>query len=143
MEFLETGFAGECSREEIARLQILSRENGCSCTIGLGGGKVIDISVIAAAPTRFLVSGMGDALSTYFEARANVRSKTKVNAGLPVCLEDIGVQSISEDKLREVAEKSCIPEESIYAMPFEITVEGVMEAILKADRMGRTYKAAH
>lgn len=63
--------------------------------------------------------------------------------GLPACLEDIGVQSISEDKLREVAEKSCIPEESIYAMPFEITVEGVMEAILKADRMGRTYKAAH
>lgn len=83
MEFLETGFAGECSREEIARLQILSRENGCSCTIGLGGGKAIDTSVIAAAPTRFLVSGMGDALSTYFEARANVRSKTKVSAGLP------------------------------------------------------------
>jgi glycerol dehydrogenase len=321
IEFFEAGFSGECSRQEIARLQALAKENGCSCTVGLGGGKaidtakcvaegenliivptiaatdaptshsavvytadgafddyfyfkanpnviLIDTAVIAAAPTRFLVSGMGDALSTYFEARANVRSHTKVNAGLPcgvreglcppaygtraafalaelcyknllefgllakeasdrnevtdelemivetnillsglgfesaglgaahaihdgltvleethhythgekvsfgticqlalekehgtatdeeihevlefctsiglpVCLEDIGVTSISEEKLREVAEKSCIPEESIYAMPFPITVEGVMDGILKADRMGKAYK---
>lgn len=44
---------------------------------------LIDTTVIANAPTRFLVSGMGDALSTYFEARANVRSFSNVNAGLP------------------------------------------------------------
>lgn len=44
---------------------------------------LIDLNVIANAPARFLVSGMGDALSTYFEARANVRSVSNVNAGLP------------------------------------------------------------
>lgn len=33
-----------------------------------------DTGVIAKAPTRFLVSGMGDALSTYFEARSCIRS---------------------------------------------------------------------
>lgn len=44
---------------------------------------LIDLNVIANAPTRFLVSGMGDALSTYFEARANVNSVSNVNAGLP------------------------------------------------------------
>lgn len=44
---------------------------------------LIDLNVIANAPARFLVSGMGDALSTYFEARANVRSCSNVNAGLP------------------------------------------------------------
>lgn len=44
---------------------------------------LIDTTVIANAPARFLVSGMGDALSTYFEARANVRSYSDVNAGLP------------------------------------------------------------
>jgi len=44
---------------------------------------LIDLNVIANAPTRFLVSGMGDALSTYFEARANVQSVSNVNAGLP------------------------------------------------------------
>ncbi|MGL5259997.1 MAG: glycerol dehydrogenase [Lachnospiraceae bacterium] len=44
---------------------------------------LIDTTIIANAPTRFLVSGMGDALSTYFEARANVESYATVNAGLP------------------------------------------------------------
>ena len=44
---------------------------------------LIDTTVIANAPTRFLVAGMGDALSTYFEARATRASYSNVNAGLP------------------------------------------------------------
>ena len=44
---------------------------------------LIDTSIIASAPVRFLVSGMGDALSTYFEARATTNSFSSVNAGLP------------------------------------------------------------
>jgi glycerol dehydrogenase len=35
---------------------------------------LVDTGIIAKAPTRFLVAGMGDALSTYFEARACQRS---------------------------------------------------------------------
>lgn len=225
---------------------------------------LIDTTVIAHAPVRFLVSGMGDALSTFFEARANVQSYSKVNAGLPcgfregvcgeargtkaafalaslcyeslledgwkakiacenhvvteslekiietnillsglgfesgglaaahaihdgltilegthkyfhgekvafgtiaqltlenapmeeieevldfclsiglpVCLEDIGVDHITEEELYQVAEKACIPEESIYAMPFPITVEKVAAAITLADSIGKEYK---
>lgn len=318
--FVESGFHGECSRQEVARLQELAKEKNCNCTIGLGGGKaidtakcvaegealiivptiaatdaptshsavlytpdgafddyayfkqspsviLIDTTVIANAPTRFLVSGMGDALSTYFEARANVQSFTKVNAGLPcgyreglcgeargtnaafalatlcyetlmsdgikakiacdanmvtpaleniietnillsgigfesgglaaahaihdgltilegthkyfhgekvafgtlaqlalenapaeeirqvldfcsavglpICLEDIGVTSISREELIQVAEKACIPEESIYAMPFPVSVESVAAAIQAADAIGRSYKAGN
>ena len=44
---------------------------------------LIDTTVIANAPTRFLVSGMGDALATYFEARATKNAFANVNAGLP------------------------------------------------------------
>ncbi|MNW49672.1 Glycerol dehydrogenase [compost metagenome] len=133
---VESGFKGECSRDEIKRLQQLAKEHSCSCTVGLGGGKaidtakcvaegealiiaptiaatdaptshsavmytsegefddyayfkqspsvvMIDTTVIAKAPTRFLVAGMGDALSTYFEARATSSSYSNVNAGLP------------------------------------------------------------
>ena len=47
------------------------------------GVVLVDTTVIANAPTRFLVSGMGDALSTYFEARATANSYSNVNAGLP------------------------------------------------------------
>lgn len=225
---------------------------------------LIDTTVIANAPVRFLVSGMGDALSTFFEARANVQSYSRVNAGLPcgfregvcgeargtkaafalaslcyeslledgwkaklacenhvvteslekiietnillsglgfesgglaaahaihdgltilegthkyfhgekvafgtiaqlalenapmeeieevldfclsiglpVCLEDIGVDHITEEELYQVAEKACIPEESIYAMPFPITMEKVAAAIKLADSIGKEYK---
>ncbi len=35
---------------------------------------LVDVDIIAKAPTRFLVAGMGDALATYFEARSCERS---------------------------------------------------------------------
>lgn len=316
--FVESQFGGECSREEVARLQALAKEKACDCTIGLGGGKAIDTAkcvaegealiivptiaatdaptshsavlytaegafddyayykqnpsvvlvdttIIANAPTRFLVSGMGDALSTYFEARATRQSRSNVNAGLPcgareglcapaigtntafalatlcyqtllsdgllakqasdenqvtealeniveanillsglgfesgglagahaihngltllegthhyyhgekvafgtlaqlalenaateeieevlgfcvqvglpITLSDIGVTEISDEELLAVAEKACAKDESIHAMPFEITAEKVAAAIKEADRLGQAYKA--
>ena len=315
--FTESGFVGECSRQEISRLKQIAEERHCSCIIGLGGGKaidtakcvaeggpliivptiaatdaptshsavlytpdgafddyayfkqspsvvMIDTTCIANSPTRFLVSGMGDALSTYFEARASANAYANVNAGLPcgaregfcspvkgtktalalaklcydtlladgeramidcdhnlvtpaleniveanillsglgfesgglaaahaihdgltilpgthhyyhgekvafgtlaqlmlenapteeveevirfslsvglpVCLSDIGVDTITEKELMEVAEKACIPEESVHSMPFPITVEAVAAAILSADSIGKFYK---
>lgn len=315
--FVESGFGGECTRREVARLQELAKQNHCDCTVGLGGGKAIDTAkcvaegdaliivptiaatdaptshsavlytedgafdeyayfkqspsvvlvdtgVIAGAPVRFLVSGMGDALSTWFEARATAAAYASVNAGLPcgvregkappamgtnaalalatlcyqtlledgakakaagecgrispaleniieanillsglgfesgglaaahaihdgltileethhyfhgekvafgtlcqlalenadneeieevlefcltvglpVCLEDLGVKSISAEQLAQVAEKACIPEESVHSMPFPVTPDMVASAILVADSLGRQYK---
>ena len=317
--FVPSNFGGECSRQEIARLQAVAKENGCACTIGLGGGKaidtakcvaqgdaliicptiaatdaptshsavmytpdgafddyayfkqspsvvMIDTTVIANAPTRFLVSGMGDALSTYFEARATARANANVNAGLPsgyreglcppakgtmaamalaelcyktlladgvkakaacdcnvvtpalerivetnillsglgfesgglaaahavhdgltvlagthhnphgekvafgtlvqlvlenapmeeinevlgfckavglpVCLADIGVTEITAEELMAVAEKTCIPEESVHSMPFDVTPDMVVAAIVTADKIGAAFKEA-
>jgi len=317
IRLIESNFRGECSTNEVERLRQVAQENGCACTIGLGGGKaidtakcvaqgehliivptiaatdaptshsavlytedgafddyayfrqnpsvvLIDTSVIAKAPTRFLVSGMGDALSTYFEARATAKSYSNVNAGLPcgyrggicgpakgtnaalalatlcyqtllsdglmaklacdhnrvtaaleniietnillsglgfesgglsaahaihngltvllgthryfhgekvafgtivqlvlenapqeeirevimfcsqvglpICLADIGVESITEDELMEVAKKSCMAEESIHSMPFPITEEAVAAAIITADAYGQKMK---
>lgn len=42
---------------------------------------LMDTKIIAAAPVRLLVSGMGDALATYFEARATQRSNSTTMAG--------------------------------------------------------------
>ncbi len=228
---------------------------------------LVDTTVVASAPTRFLVSGMGDALSTYFEARANVRSFSRVNAslpcgaregvcapgmgtnaafalatqcyrtlledgvkakqacdmnivtpaleniieanillsglgfesgglaaahgivdgltilpgthkymhgeevafgtlchmmlenapteeleevldfclsvGLPVCLKDLGVDSVSDEELKAVAEKASIPEESTHAMPFPVNAQTVAAAIVAADKIGSAYKQEH
>lgn len=42
---------------------------------------LVDVSIIAAAPTRFLVAGMGDALSTWFEARSCERTHSANECG--------------------------------------------------------------
>ena len=227
---------------------------------------LIDTTVIANAPTRFLVSGMGDALATYFEARATHNSYSNVNAGLPcganegltpakgtfaalglakmcyenllnyglsakiacdnnqvtpaleriietnillsglgfesaglaaahaiqdgltaipsahhathgekvafctiaqlvlegvaqteleevldfalsiglpVCLEDLGVDEVTKDQLEEMAEKTIIPEESVHSMPFPITKASIIACVVSADKIGKAYKIEH
>jgi glycerol dehydrogenase len=42
---------------------------------------LVDTSIIAAAPTRFLVAGMGDALATWFEARSCERTQAPNECG--------------------------------------------------------------
>lgn len=42
---------------------------------------LVDVGVIAAAPTRFLVAGMGDALATWFEARSCDRTQSANECG--------------------------------------------------------------
>jgi glycerol dehydrogenase len=42
---------------------------------------LVDVDIIAAAPTRFLVAGMGDALATWFEARACNRTQSANECG--------------------------------------------------------------
>ncbi|ENM5738130.1 glycerol dehydrogenase [Vibrio mimicus] len=209
---------------------------------------IMDTQIVAQAPTRLLVAGMGDALSTYFEARANERSgkstmaggaptraaqalaklcyqillddglKAKVacdnnlssralenvveantylsgigfessglaaahaihngltlldechhvyhgekvafgtitqlvlenapideinevinfcrSVGLPTNLTDLGVTTIDANKLLSVAEAACAEGETIHNMPFEVTAESVLSAILSAHQLG-------
>lgn len=209
---------------------------------------IMDTQIVAEAPTRLLVSGMGDALSTYFEARANERSgkgtmaggaptnaaqalaklcyqilmedgfKAKVacdnnlssralenvveantylsgigfessglaaahaihngltlleechhlyhgekvafgtitqlvlenapkeeikqvigfcrSVGLPTNLTDLGVTSIDKNKLLNVAKAACAEGETIHNMPFDVTPELVLSAILSAHQLG-------
>ena len=63
-----------------------------------------------------------------------------LEVGLPVCLGDIGVPEITDEELIRVAEKTCIPEESVYSMPFPVSVETVAAAIRGADEIGKAYK---
>ncbi len=42
---------------------------------------LVDTEIVAGAPVRLLAAGIGDALSTYFEARACYRSRAKTIAG--------------------------------------------------------------
>jgi len=63
-----------------------------------------------------------------------------LSVGLPVCLSDIGIDSYTGDELKLAAEKACIPEESIHSMPFPVTTEAVVAAIVTADSIGKDFK---
>lgn len=60
---------------------------------------LVDTDVVAAAPARLLVSGMGDALATYFEARATMRSGGTTCAGGQVTNAAITLAKLCYDTL--------------------------------------------
>ena len=64
---------------------------------------LVDTDIILTAPVRFLVSGMGDALSTYFEARANNESDTAnyVGSGYRRCKAAMAISKLCYDILIE------------------------------------------
>lgn len=59
------------------------------------------------------------------------------SVGLPVTLAMIGIENPTREELRSVAEKACLPGESIWHEPVTIHVERVIEALVKADEWGR------
>jgi glycerol dehydrogenase len=62
---------------------------------------LVDSEIIAKAPRRFIISGMGDALSTYFEARAVERSNTQnlVGEGYRCCKVGLAIAKLSYEIL--------------------------------------------
>jgi len=62
---------------------------------------LVDSEIIAKAPRRLIISGMGDALSTYFEARAVERSNTQnlVGDGYCSCKVAMAIAKLSYETL--------------------------------------------
>lgn len=59
--------------------------------------------------------------------------------GLPVCLEELGVQELDEERLMKVAEHACSDLETMDNMPFEVRPEDVAAAVRAADIIGRSW----
>ncbi|MFZ2656117.1 MAG: glycerol dehydrogenase [Victivallales bacterium] len=60
---------------------------------------LVDTRIIANAPTRFLVSGMGDALATWFEARSCGRTQSKNECGGLSTMTGINLAKLCYDTL--------------------------------------------
>ncbi len=60
---------------------------------------LVDSSIIAAAPVRFLVSGMGDALATWFEARSCVQTRSVNECGGFCTLAGLNIAKLCYDTL--------------------------------------------
>jgi glycerol dehydrogenase len=62
------------------------------------------------------------------------------DVGLPTTFAAIGLENVSRERLMIAAEKACAPEQPIHHEEGTITPEGVLEAMLKADAMGKGRK---
>ena len=60
---------------------------------------IVDTEVAANAPFRFLVSGMGDALATWIEARASAEARSSAMAGGPPTIAALALARLSWDTL--------------------------------------------
>jgi glycerol dehydrogenase len=63
-----------------------------------------------------------------------------VNIGLPVSLEDMGVNVINKEAIMKVAESSCAEGDTMHNMPFDVDVESVYGAIIVANEIGKQFK---
>ncbi|RRD40701.1 glycerol dehydrogenase [Leptotrichia sp. OH3620_COT-345] len=57
--------------------------------------------------------------------------------GLPTTLEQLGLGSVSKERLYKVAQASTVEGETIHNMPFKVTADDVYAAILVADKLGK------
>jgi len=60
---------------------------------------LVDVAIIAAAPTRFLVSGMGDALSMWFEAKSCDRTQSANECGGYATMAGLGIAKLCYETL--------------------------------------------
>ena len=62
-----------------------------------------------------------------------------LEVGLPVTLEELGVENVSRDRIMAVADSACAPTETMGNLPAAVTPDMVCDAILAADAFGRYY----
>jgi glycerol dehydrogenase len=65
-----------------------------------------------------------------------------LSVGLPVTLKDLGIETLSMDRARAIADLAVAPGESAHNEPFPVTWQGIRDAILVADAWGQDFRRA-
>lgn len=85
---------------------------------------LVDLNIIANSPTRFLVSGMGDALATYFETRSCERTQSMNECGGLSTLVGLSIAKLCFDSLLQYGYSAKIANEAKVVTPaFSYIVE--------------------
>ena len=58
------------------------------------------------------------------------------SVGLPTCFKALGLENVTREELFAVAEAACAPTDTMGNMPFPVTPEMVVDALLGADAIG-------
>ena len=94
---------------------------------------LVDVGIIAAAPTRFLVAGMGDALATWFEARSCERTRSKNECGGRSTTVGLHIAKLCYETLLEYGAAARIASERHIVTP---ALEHIIEANILLSGLG-------
>ena len=86
---------------------------------------IVDTQIVAGAPARLLAAGIGDALATWFEARACMRSGASAMAGGPATQTALALAELCYRTLQQEAEKAMIAAHCKVVTP---ALERIVEA---------------
>lgn len=78
---------------------------------------LVDMDIIANAPTRFLIAGMGDALSTWFEARSCDRSRSVNECGGYPTLAALNIAKLCYDTILQYGKSAIIANDEHIVTP--------------------------
>ena len=76
---------------------------------------IVDTQIVAGAPARLLAAGIGDALATWFEARACSRTGATTMAGGKCTQAALALAELCYNTLLEEGEKRCWPPNSTWS----------------------------
>lgn len=94
---------------------------------------IADTNILAAAPTRFFVAGIGDALATYFEARACYRKNGDNLVNLKPSLAGLGIAKMCYDTILENGLQAKLAVDKGLSTP---AVENTIEATIYLSGVG-------
>ncbi len=94
---------------------------------------LVDVAIIAAAPTRFLVAGMGDALSTWFEARSCERTHSPNECGGYGTMVGLGIAKLCYETLLTYGVAAKVASERHLVTP---ALERIIEANILLSGIG-------
>ncbi|MBA4536578.1 glycerol dehydrogenase [Bacillus aquiflavi] len=92
-----------------------------------------DTNILAAAPTRFFVAGIGDALATYFEARACYHKNGDNLANMKPSLAGLGLSKMCYDTILKYGHQAKIAVDHGISTP---AVENTIEATIYLSGVG-------
>lgn len=94
---------------------------------------IADTTILAAAPTRFFLAGIGDALATYFEARACYHSNGNNLVQMKPSLTGLGLSKLCYDTVLEYGQQATLAVSKGLSTP---AVEKIIEATIYLSGVG-------
>ncbi len=94
---------------------------------------LVDVDIIAAAPTRFLVAGMGDGLSTWFEARSCERTRSPNECGGYATMAGLSIAKLCYETLLTYGRAARIASEQHLVTP---ALDRIVEANILLSGIG-------